>query len=246
MADRSLGGLRYARRISLGGWLQEQLFERRIVLVMGQLDDGAAAKAAAALLALDASGERPIDLHLDSPDGALGAAFVLIDTAEILRSALRVLCRGQVDGPAIGVVAAADHSAATPHARFHLSQPTARLSGTLEEISAQSRQQQELLWKLYGRLTRRTGRPAEEIAEDGGADLISTREKRSTTASSTRSPPPGSCRGMPREGFQMKKVVAPFQQHHPNKQVIFAGHGPAPQLRLHSRGRPRLRRPGVI
>ena len=64
------------------------------------------------------------------------------------------------------MVAAADHSAATPHARFHLSQPTARLSGTLEEISAQSRQQQELLWKLYGRLTRRTGRPAEEIAED--------------------------------------------------------------------------------
>lgn len=38
--------------MSLGRWLQEQLFERRIVLVTGQLDDGAAAKAAAALLAL--------------------------------------------------------------------------------------------------------------------------------------------------------------------------------------------------
>ena len=232
--------------MSLGRWLQEQLFARRIVLVTGRLDDAAAAASAAALMALDANADKPIELHLDSADGTLEAAVVLIDTLDLLRAMLRVQCRGQVGGPAIGVVAAADHSAATPHARFHLSQPTARLSGTLEEISAQSRQQQELLWKLYGRLTRRTGRPAEEIAEDGGADLISTREKRSTTASSTRSPPPGSCRGMPREGFQMKKVVAPFQQHHPNKQVIFAGHGPAPQLRLHSRGRPRLRRPGVI
>jgi ATP-dependent Clp protease protease subunit len=64
------------------------------------------------------------------------------------------------------VVAAADHRAAAPHARFHLSQPTARFAGTPEEIAAQSRQQQELLWKLYGRLARRTGRPAEEIAED--------------------------------------------------------------------------------
>jgi len=36
--------------MSLGGWLQEQLFERRICVVAGQLDDGAAAKAAAALL----------------------------------------------------------------------------------------------------------------------------------------------------------------------------------------------------
>jgi ATP-dependent protease ClpP protease subunit len=111
---RLLSGMLYARCMSLGGWLQEQLFERRIVLVTGHLDDGAAARAAAALLALDAGGEQPIDLHLDSPDGALGAAFVLIDTAEMLRSALRVLCRGQVGGPVIGVIAAADHSAASP------------------------------------------------------------------------------------------------------------------------------------
>ena len=156
----------YARDMSLGGWLQEQLFERRIVLVTRRLDDDAAAKAAAALLALDARGDRPIELHLDSSDSALGAAFVLIDTADTLRSALRVFCRGQIGGPAIGVIAAADHRAAAPHARFHLSQPTAQFAGTPEEIAAQSRQQQELLWKLYGRLARRTGRPAEEIAED--------------------------------------------------------------------------------
>jgi len=35
--------------MSLGGWLQEQLFERRIVVVTGRLDDDAATKAAAAL-----------------------------------------------------------------------------------------------------------------------------------------------------------------------------------------------------
>ena len=151
--------------MSLGGWLQEQLFERRIVFVTGRLDDDAAAKAAAALLTLDASGNRPIELHLDSPGGALGAAFVLVDTANTLRSELRVLCRGQVGGPAIAVVSAADHRAATPHTRFHLAQPTARFTGAPEEIAAQSRQQQELLWKLYGHLARRTGRPAEDIAE---------------------------------------------------------------------------------
>src|SRR3989442_1399966 len=42
--------------MSRGDWLHEQLFERRIVLVSGRLDDTAAAKAAAALLALDAGG----------------------------------------------------------------------------------------------------------------------------------------------------------------------------------------------
>jgi ATP-dependent Clp protease, protease subunit len=152
--------------MSLGNWLQGQLFERRIVLVTGRLDDEAAARAAAALVTLDASGNRPIDLHLDSPGGALGAAFVLVDTADTLRSELRVLCRGQVGGPAILLVSGADHCAATPHARFHLAQPTVRFTGTPEEIVAQSRQHQELLWKLYGRLAQRTRQPAEEIAED--------------------------------------------------------------------------------
>jgi len=152
--------------MSLGGWLQEQLFERRIVVVTGQLDDDAATKTAVALLALDAGGDGPIELHLNSPDGVLGAIFILIDTADTLRSALRILCRGQIGGPSIGVVTAADRCAAVPHTRFHLSQPTARFAGTPEEIAAQSRQQQELLWRLYGRLARRTGRPAEEIAED--------------------------------------------------------------------------------
>jgi ATP-dependent Clp protease, protease subunit len=79
---------------------------------------------------------------------------------------VRVLCRGLVGGPVLGVVAAADHRAAAPHARFHLCQPTARFAGTPNDIGSQSRQQRELLWRLCARLSHRTRRPAEEIAED--------------------------------------------------------------------------------
>lgn len=47
-----------------------------------------------------------------------------------------------------------------------LYQPTARFAGAPEAIAVRSRQQQELLGKLYGRLAQRTGQPAGEIAED--------------------------------------------------------------------------------
>jgi ATP-dependent Clp protease, protease subunit len=153
-------------RRRLSGWLEEKLFERRIVLITGFLDDAAAAEAAAALITLDARGDEPIALHLDSPDGALEAAFVLIDTVDLLHARLRAHCRGQVGGPAIGVVAAARHRVASPHARFRLAQPTARFTGTPDQIAALSRQQQELLWRFHARLAQVTGRPAEEIAED--------------------------------------------------------------------------------
>ena len=86
-----------------GDWLQEQLFKRRIVPVTGRLDQDVAAKAAAALMALDADSERQIELHLDCPDGALEAAFVLIDAVTALRATLLVRCRAQVGGPVVGV-----------------------------------------------------------------------------------------------------------------------------------------------
>ena len=153
-------------RRRLSAWLQEKLFERRIVLVTGRLDPDLAAEAAAALMTLDAAGDEPIELHLDSPDGTLEAAFVLIDTLDLLHATLRARCRGQVGGPAIGVAAAADHRSASPHTRFRLFQPTGQFSGTPDQIASHSRQQQELLWRLHARLVQLTRRPAEEIAED--------------------------------------------------------------------------------
>lgn len=148
------------------GWLHEKLFERRIVFVAGYLDDAVAARAAAEIMTLDASGDEPIDVQLGSRDGTLEAAFVLIDVLDLVHTTVRAHCHGRVGGPAIGVVAAADHRSASAHATFWLAQPTARLSGTPDQIAALSRQHRELLWRFQARLAKATGRPVEEIADD--------------------------------------------------------------------------------
>lgn len=147
-------------------WLQEKLFERRIVFITGRLDDTVATQAAAQIMGLDAISEEPIELFLDSPDGTLEAVFVLIDIVDLLHAPVHAHCRGQVGGPAIGVVAVADHRSASPHTRFRLGQPTAHFSGTVDQIASHSRQQQQLLWRFHARLAKVTGRPPEEIADD--------------------------------------------------------------------------------
>lgn len=156
-------------------WLQERLFERRIIFITGRLDAAVAAQAAAEIMTLDATGDGPIDVYLDSPDGTLEAAFVLIDTLNVLRTTVRVHCRGQVGGPAIGIVAAADYRSAFPHTRFRLAQPTAQFSGTADQIASQNHQQQELLWRLQAGVATATGRPV------CGVEDISTPGKRSNT-----------------------------------------------------------------
>ena len=51
--------------------LRAQLFERRIVFLRGPLDDAVAGDIAAQLMTLDASGDEPVQLHVDSPGGPL-------------------------------------------------------------------------------------------------------------------------------------------------------------------------------
>jgi ATP-dependent Clp protease, protease subunit len=148
------------------GWLQERLFERRVVSVTGRLDDAVAAQVAAEIMTLDATGDGPIELYLDSPDGTLEATFVLIDTVNLLRATLRVRCRGQVGGPAIGVLTVGDHRSATPHTRFRLALPTVQFSGTPDQIASHNQRHRGLLWSFQARVAQVTGRPAEEIADD--------------------------------------------------------------------------------
>jgi len=150
----------------LSAWLREKLFDRRIVLLTGELDDPLANEIVAALLSLDAISDEPIDLYVDSPDGTLEAAFALIDILEAVRAPIRIHCRGQIGGPVLGILTAGDRRFAAAHARFRLGQPRAQFAGTPEQIDAQNRHEHDRLWRLCARLARATGRPAEEIAED--------------------------------------------------------------------------------
>jgi ATP-dependent Clp protease protease subunit len=147
-------------------WLQEKLFERRIVFLTGRLDGALAAQVASQLTMLDAAGDAPIDVVVNSGDGTLEAAFVLIDVLDGTRATVRAQCQGQVSGSAIGVVAAAAERSATPHTTFRLIAPTTHVTGTPTELAAGSEQHRQLLWRFQARVARATGRAAEDVADD--------------------------------------------------------------------------------
>jgi len=147
-------------------WLQEQLFERRLVFVTGRLDDALAGAAAAQIMALDAAADAPIDVLLRSEDGTLEAAFMLIDVFDAARATVRVHCQGGVGGPAVGVIAAAEHRSASPHTMFRLSAPVSQAAGTPDRIAAASQRHRYLLWRFQARLAKATRRPVEDVADD--------------------------------------------------------------------------------
>ncbi|MEV6491338.1 ATP-dependent Clp protease proteolytic subunit [Actinoplanes sp. NPDC051633] len=64
---------------SMAGWLEERLFDQRIVMIRGPFTQQDATSVAAALLTLDASGPSPVHLHVASSDGQLLAAHAVTD-----------------------------------------------------------------------------------------------------------------------------------------------------------------------
>src|SRR5262247_426083 len=77
-------------------WLEERLFDRRVVILRGPLTGPAASTAAAALLTLDALGEQPVELHLSAVDGELAAAFAVVDAIDAMRAPVRAVVPAQV------------------------------------------------------------------------------------------------------------------------------------------------------
>jgi ATP-dependent Clp protease protease subunit len=137
-----------------------------VVRLWGPLDDATVAKACAEMMALDATGDDPVQLYVGSTGGPVHAAMSLIDTMDLLGVPVQVTCLGRAEGAAVGVVAAGARRVAAPHAQFHLSEPEVSVSGNASQLAAWAEHHRVELERFVQRLAGATGRPAEHLEAD--------------------------------------------------------------------------------
>jgi ATP-dependent Clp protease protease subunit len=147
-------------------WMRAQLWERRVVALVGRLDDTSATTVAAELMALDAGGDEAIILQVDCSGGAVQSALTVIDTIDLLGVPVRARCVGRADGVAAGIVAVAHHRGATPHARFRLTVPDVSLGGSASVVEANARENQREMECFVSRIANATGRAFEHVEAD--------------------------------------------------------------------------------
>jgi ATP-dependent Clp protease protease subunit len=152
---------------SLAPWLEERLFDRRIVMLHGSLTSQLASRTAAALLTLDSLGPDPVDLHMRCPDGELDAVFAVVDALDLMKATVRALATAEIAGGAVGVYAVAPERKAFPHARFRLAEPRAAgLAGTADDVAHAAGQHLRALDDLIERIAAATGQPRSRVEND--------------------------------------------------------------------------------
>ena len=156
--------------------LYARLLQRRIVMATGMLDDEAATRLSAQLLTLDAEGDEPIRLELQSLRSELPAALAVMGVLDVVRVPVHANAGGETRGAALGVLAACPRRLAYPNASFALSEPRLEFGGTVTSVTERQRQVERMLDSLYYRIAEATGREADEIRDDA------RRERTLTTA----------------------------------------------------------------
>jgi ATP-dependent Clp protease, protease subunit len=153
------------REPSYAGALRERLFERRVVILNGPLDDEPAAEAAAALMTLDATGDEKVQLLLNCSGGTYDAAFTIIDVIDLLGVPVHATCMGAIEGPPVGVLAVADHRVAAPHTRVRLDEPSSAFEGRAGDVARWADEQRRQQERFCARLAAAMQRPARWVTE---------------------------------------------------------------------------------
>ncbi len=152
--------------------LKAALFARRIVTVSGPLDTLLAGDTAAALMTLDALGDDPFELRIDSAQASLGAAFTVIDTIDVIGVPVFVTCVGTAGQGAAGVLAVGGRRRINAHGRVQLAEPHEQFSGRATEIEAAFAHHAQDLRRFQRRLAEASGQPFEHIEADMQANRI--------------------------------------------------------------------------
>lgn len=149
-----------------GDTLRSALLARRVVLVRGDLDAAEASDLAAALMTLDATGDRRIELRLTAASSDFEVALMLWDVVSVLGVPVHTTAVGLVSGGAVGVLACGAERSIARHARLHLQEPDTDVAGRAAEIERALAAQAARRDVFYRQLAARTGRSTEEIAAE--------------------------------------------------------------------------------
>lgn len=146
-------------------WARASLLERRMVLLDGTLDDDTANRVATELMLLDADGDEPVAVRIDSAGGSSTAALTVIDVIDLLGVPVHATCVGRAIGPAFAVLAVAAHRAAAPHAQLRLGDETPGREGRARDVLEFAEQYAQQLAQLTRRLAAASAVDVDTVGE---------------------------------------------------------------------------------
>ncbi|CAI2488668.1 ATP-dependent Clp protease proteolytic subunit precursor [Serratia ficaria] len=152
----------------------------RIVFLNGEVNDEIAEMLCAQLLFLEAENpERPINLYINSPGGAITSGFAIYDTMQYINAPVHTLCMGTARsmGSFLLMAGAAGHRMALPNASLHVHQPLGGFQGQASDILIHAEEMNRTKHRVIGLYAEHCGRRYEEVERALDRDRFMTADE---------------------------------------------------------------------
>ena len=152
--------------------LAERLLETRTILLSGQVNKELAERVVRQLLLLEAKGDEPIKIMIDSPGGDVDAGYAIFDMARFVKPEVWMIGMGLVAsaGALILLAAPKERRIAFPNSHYLIHQPLSGLRGVATEIEIHAREIEKTRDRINKLIAAETGQPLERVVKDTDRD----------------------------------------------------------------------------
>jgi ATP-dependent Clp protease protease subunit len=160
--------------------IDELLLENRIVFLIGEINQGSAARVMMQMLYLENQKRgQEINLYINSPGGAVDDTLAIYDTMRFLTAPISTYCIGRAysGGSVLLTAGTKGRRFILPHAKVMIHQPYGGITGQAEDIRIQAEQIGKMKAELNKIIALHTGQAVENILRDAERDKYFTAEE---------------------------------------------------------------------
>ena len=152
--------------------LFQKMLKTRTILLSGEVNKELAEKVVRQLLMLEAEGDEPIKVFIDSPGGDVDAGFAIFDMMRFVKPDVYTIGMGLVAsaGALILLAAPKDHRLGLPNSHYLIHQPLSGIRGVATEIEIHAKELEKLRVKLNKLISDETGMDLERVEKDTDRD----------------------------------------------------------------------------
>lgn len=160
--------------------IDELLLENRIIFLIGEINQGSAARVMMQMLYLDKEKRgADINLYINSPGGAVDDTLAIYDAMRFLSSNVATYCLGRAFSGAALLLTSGTKGKRyiLPHAKVMIHQPYGGITGQAEDIRIQAEQIIKSKQELNRIISVHTGQSIENIQRDSERDKYFSAEE---------------------------------------------------------------------
>jgi ATP-dependent Clp protease protease subunit len=155
-----------------GDPLMSRMLKTRTILLSGEIKKELAERTIRQLLLLEAMGEEPIRIFIDSPGGDADAGYAIFDMIRFVKPPVWTIGMGLVASAAaiIQLASPRDRRVGLPNSHYLIHQPLSGIRGVATDIEIHARELEKLREKINRLIAAETGTDFSQVEKDTDRD----------------------------------------------------------------------------